>query len=134
MNPKIYRKQIAETGIEDMVIDVSTIHRAMETMSDLDELENILNKIKYNLNIDIRNLRIEYIGLMQEAEELLNTKTFLGRKKTREDVVKKKKELRKQRDIEIASYEIIEDLVNNYLTQIKESRVYIRNHIQKKVV
>lgn len=134
MNPRIYRRQIAEIGIEDMVIDVSTIQRSMDTMSDLDELENLLNKIKFNLNTDIRNLRVDYMKQMQEAEGLVGTKSFLGRKKTRDDVVQKKKELKKKRDADIAAYELIEDLVNNYLTQIEDSRVYIRNHIQKKVV
>lgn len=133
MNPKLYRKQISEIGIEDMVIDVSSLQKAMQTMSELDELESILNKIKYNLHLDIRNLRVDYMQRMQEADDLINQKSFFGRRKTNEDVMKKKKALKKERNADIASYEIIEDLVNNYLTQIEESRIYIRNHIQTKV-
>lgn len=133
MNPKIYRRQISEIGIEDMVIDVSSIQNAMQTMSELDELEKMLNKIKFNLHTDIRNLRVEYMHKIQEADELLNKRGFLGRKKTIDDVVHRKKALKKERNAEITAYEIIEDLVNNYLTQIEESRMYIRNHIQMKV-
>lgn len=133
MNPKLYRKQISEIGIEDMVIDISSLQRSMQTMSELDELESILSKIRYNLHLDIRNLRVEYMQRMQEAEEMVNQRSIFGRRKTTEDVVKKKRELKKERNADIANYEIIEDLVNSYLNQIEESRVYIRNHIQTKV-
>lgn len=133
MNPKLYRKQISEIGIEDMVIDISSLERSMQTMSELDELESILSKIRYNLHLDIRNLRVEYMQRMQEAEEMVNQRSIFGRRKTTEDVVKKKRELKKERNADIATYEIIEDLINSYLNQIEESRVYIRNHIQTKV-
>ena len=133
MNPKIYRKQIEEIGIEDKVIDVSSLQNAMQTMSELDELEKVLNKIKFNLHTDIRNLRVEYMHKIQEADELSKKKGVLGRKKSVENTVQKKKTLKKDRNANIAAYEIIEDLVNNYLAQIEESRRYIKNHIQKKV-
>jgi hypothetical protein len=70
---------------------------------------------------------------MQDVDESANKKGFLGRKKSNEAIVKEKKALKKERGANIAAYEIIEDLVNNYLAQIEESRIYIRNHIQKKV-
>ncbi|HNR26728.1 MAG TPA: hypothetical protein PKI66_08450 [Methanobacteriaceae archaeon] len=133
MNPKYYRRQIAEIGIEDMVIDVSSLQKAMETMSELDELEKVLNHIKFNLRTDIRNLRVEYMQMIQEADGLINKKSLLGRKKTIDDVVRKKKALKKERNTNIAAYEIIENLINDYLKQIDESRLYIKNHIQMKV-
>ncbi len=133
MNPKYYRRQIAEVGIEDMVIDVSSLQKAMETMNELDELEKVLNHIKFNLRTDIRNLRVEYMQMIQEADGLINKRSLLGRKKTIDDVVKKKKTLKKERNTNIAAYEIIENLINDYLKQIDESRLYIKNHIQMKV-
>jgi hypothetical protein len=133
MNPKIYRRQIAEIGIEDMVVDVSSLQRAMQTMIELDELEKVLNKIKFNLHTDIRNLRVEYMQKIQDVDELSKKKNMFGRTKSDDDIIRKKKTLKKERRANIAAYEIIEDLVNNYLTQIEESRIYIRNHIKKKV-
>ncbi len=133
MNPKYYRRQIAEIGIENMVIDVSSLQKAMETMSELDELEKVLNHIKFNLRTDIRNLRVEYMQMIQEADGLINKRSLLGRKKTIDDVVRKKKALKKERNTNIAAYEIIENLINDYLKQIDESRLYIKNHIQMKV-
>lgn len=133
MNPKYYRRQIAEIGIEDMVIDVSSLQKAMKTMNELDELEKVLNHIKFNLRTDIRNLRVEYMQMIQEADSLINKRSILGRKKTIDDVMRKKKALKKERNTNIAAYEIIENLINDYLKQIDESRLYIKNHIQMKV-
>jgi len=126
MNPKYYRRQIAEIGIEDMVIDVSSLQKAMETMNELDELEKVLNHIKFNLRTDIRNLRVEYMQMIQEADSLINKRSILGRKKTIDDVMRKKKALKKERNTNIAAYEIIENLINDYLKQIDESRLYIK--------
>jgi hypothetical protein len=133
MNPKIYRRQISEIGIEDMVIDVSSLQNAMHTMSQLDEYEKVLNKIKFNLHTDIRQLRVDYMKKMQEVEEKSKKKGLLGRKKSVDSIVKKKRDMKKARASDIAAYEIIENLVNDYLKQIKESRIYIKTHIQKKV-
>lgn len=133
MNPKIYRKQISEIGIEDMVIDVSSLQKAMETMSQLDDLEKVLNKIKFNLHTDMRNLRVEYMKKIQNVDESSQKKGLFGRKKSVDSIVKKKKTLKKERSANIAAYEIIENLVNDYINQIEESRRYIKNYIQQKV-
>lgn len=133
MNPKIYRKQISEIGIEDMVIDVSSLQKAMETMSQLDDLEKVLNKIKFNLHTDMRNLRVEYMKKIQNVDESSKKKGLFGRKKSVDSIMKKKKTLKKERSANIAAYEIIENLVNDYLNQIEESRRYIKNYIQQKV-
>jgi hypothetical protein len=133
MNPRIYRRQISEIGIEGMVIDVSSLQKAMETMSKLEEYEKVLNKILFNLHTDIRQLRVDYMKKMQEVDELSKKKGMMGRKKSVDDIVRRKKTLKKARKSDITAYEIIENLVNNYLKQIEESRIYIRNHIQKKV-
>jgi hypothetical protein len=71
--------------------------------------------------------------MIQEADGLINKRSLLGRKKTIDDVVRKKKALKKERNTNIAAYEIIENLINDYLKQIDESRLYIKNHIQMKV-
>ena len=101
-------------------------------MSKLDEYEKVLDKIKFNIHTDIRQLRVEYMKKMQEIEEKSKQKGLLGRKKSVDSIVKKKKTIKKSRASDIAAYEIIENLVNDYLKQIKESRIYIKKHIQKK--
>lgn len=134
MNPKLYRKQIAETGIEDMIIDVSSLQSAMRTMEILDDLERVLKKIKFNLHLDIRNIRVEYMKKMQEVDEQSKKpKKMFSRKPSVESIIKKKKAIKKERNMNISAYEIIEDMVEGYLSQIDEARRYIKNHIQKKV-
>ena len=44
LGPKKYRKQLLELGIEGMEIDVSSIDVAMDTLNQLNEMENILKK------------------------------------------------------------------------------------------
>jgi len=133
MGAKMYRKQLSEIGIEDMEIDVSSLQNAMDTMQKLDDIELILKKIRFNLHTDIRKVRVDYMGRMQDLDEQLNKPKLFGRKRSADEIIRKKKSLMKERKMKIASYEMIENMVNNYLSQIEESRRYIKNHIQKKV-
>ncbi len=133
MGAKMYRKQLSEIGIEDMEIDVSSLQNAMDTMQKLDDMELILKKIRFNLHTDIRKVRVDYMGRMQDLDEQLNKPKLFGRKRSADEIIRKKKSLMKERKMKIASYEMIENMVNNYLSQIEESRRYIKNHIQRKV-
>lgn len=133
MGAKMYRKQLSEIGIEDMEINVSSLQNAMDTMQKLDDMELILKKIRFNLHTDIRKVRVDYMGRMQDLDEQLNKPKLFGRKRSADEIIRKKKSLMKERKMKIASYEIIENMVNNYLSQIEESRRYIKNHIQRKV-
>lgn len=44
IGPKKYRKQLFDLGIEGMKINVSTIDDAMDTLNELNEIENVLKK------------------------------------------------------------------------------------------
>ena len=46
---KKYLKQLLDLGIECMEIDVSTIDGAMNNLNELNEIEKILKKIRYNV-------------------------------------------------------------------------------------
>jgi hypothetical protein len=131
--PKLYREQIDDLGIEDFEIDVSSIEAAMSTLNKLADMEDILKKIKYNLHIDIRKIRMDYLKKFRELDEYSKKPGRLRRKTPSEKRTEKKKSLIKKRDLEIKSYEIIEKTINYYLKQIKDSRAYIRNSIQNKV-
>jgi hypothetical protein len=129
----LYSQQIDELGIEDIEIDVSSIEAAMDSLNKLAEMEDILKKIRYNLHIDIRKIRMEYLKKYRELEECSKKPGFLGRKKSSEKIIKKKKSLIKERDLEIKSCEIVEKVINNYLEQIEDSNAYIRDFLQNKV-
>ena len=95
--------------------------------------EEVLKKIKYNLRADIRKIRLDYIKKMQNIDELALKKGLFGKKMSVEKLYQKRKSIKKERKLTLAAYEIIETMIENYLTQIDDSRNYIRNQIQDKV-
>jgi geranylgeranyl pyrophosphate synthase len=130
--PKIYQQQLDELGIDGMEIDVSNIQRAMETMNELEEVEGVLKKIRHNIRTDIRAIRKEYILVINELNLSPEESRELSPRKVQKRI-KKKKDIIKKRNSKIKSYELIENLVDNYLTQISDAQIYIKNSIQRRV-
>ena len=134
IGPKKYRKQLFDLGIEGMEIDVSTIDNAMDTLNKLNEIEKILKKIRYNVRTDIRRIRLDYMAKLQEVDKSANKKSGLfGRKKSVSKIVQEKKMLTKERNLTIATYDVVENTIDDYLDQIENSRYYIKNSIQRRV-
>jgi hypothetical protein len=132
--PKSYRKQLLDLGIEGMEIDVSTIDNAMETLNKLNEMEKVLKKIRYNVRTDIRKIRLDYMEKLQEVDQSANQKSgILRRKKSVSTIVQEKKMLTKERNLTIATYDVVENTIDDYLDQIENSRFYIKNSIQRRV-
>lgn len=132
--PKSYRKQLLDLGIEGMEIDVSTIDNAMGTLNKLNEIEKVLKKIRYNVRTDIRKIRLDYMAKLQEVEQSANQKSgILRRKKSVSQIVQEKKMLTKERNLTIATYDVVENTIDDYLDQIENSRFYIKNSIQRRV-
>jgi len=132
LGPKIYQQQLDELEIDGMEINVSNIQIAMETMNELEEIENILKKIRHNIRTDIRAIRKEYILLINESNLSPEESRNLSPRKVQKKI-KKKKEIIKKRNTKIKSYEMIENMVDNYLTQISDAQLYIKNSIQRRV-
>jgi hypothetical protein len=132
LGPKIYQQQLDELEIDGMEINVSNIQMAMETMNELEEIENILKKIRHNIRTDIRTIRKEYILLINESNLSPEESRNLSPRKVQKKI-KKKKDIIKKRNTKIKSYEMIENMVDNYLTQISDAQLYIKNSIQRRV-
>ncbi len=130
--PKIYQQQLDELEIDGMEIDVSNLQKAMETMNKLEELEGLLKKIRHNIRIDIRSIRKEYIQILNEFNLSPEESRELSARKVRQRI-KKKKEIIKKRNSKIKSYELIETMVDNYITQINDAQVFIKNSIERRV-
>ena len=130
--PKFYQQQLDELGIDGMEIDVSTIKEAMQTLNELEEYEDILKKMRHNIRVDIRNIRKEYLLILKELNPSAEDKQKESARKVQKRI-KKKKGVLKKRDAKIKSYEIMENMVDNYLTQIDDARIYIRNSIETRV-
>ena len=132
LGPKIYQQQLDELEIDGMEIDVSNIQRAMETMNELEEMKNILKKIRHNIRTDIRAIRKEYILLINEFNPSPEETRELSPRQVQKRI-KKKKSIIKKRNTKIKSYEMVENMVDNYLTQISDAEIYIRNSIERRV-
>ncbi|NYB51130.1 MAG: hypothetical protein HVN35_01000 [Methanobacteriaceae archaeon] len=130
--PRMYQQQLDELGIDGLEIDVSNIQRAMETLNELEDYEDVLKKMRHNIRTDIRNIRKKYIQMMKELDPSPEEKKRMKARDI-EKIIKKKKSIVKKRNSKIKSYEIIENLVDNYLTQISDARLYIRNSIESRV-
>ena len=134
IGPKKYRKQLFDLGIEGMEINVSTIDNAMDTLNELNEIEKVLKKIRYNVRADIRRIRLDYMTKLQEVDKSANKKSgILGRKKSVSKIVQEKKMITKERNLTIATYDVVENTIDDYLDQIENSRYYIKNSIQRRV-
>lgn len=131
--PKYYRDQISNIGIEDMEIDVSSLEKAMETLHQLTDIERYLIKLRYNLRTNIRKIRMDYMHKMQDFDEESKKTGLFGRKTSPDKIISKKKALIKEKRIDIAAYELIEDMIDSYLREIEDSKVYIHDSIQKKI-
>ena len=130
--PKVYQEQLEELGIDGMEIDVSTIETAMQTLNELEEYEDILKKMRHNIRMDIRNIRKEYLLLLKELNPSPEETQEQNSRKIQKRI-KKKKALLKKRNTKVKSYELMENTVDNYLTQIDDARIYIRNSIERRV-
>jgi hypothetical protein len=132
---KRYSKQLLDLGIEGMEVDVSTINNALNTLNELNEIEKILKKIRYNVRADIRQIRRNCMTKLKEVDESANNKKgIIGRKKSVSKIIQEKKTLAKEKDLTIKTYEVVENTIDNYLDQIENSRTYIKNSMERRVV
>jgi len=134
LGPKKYRKQLLELGIEGMEIDVSSIDVAMDTLNQLNEMENILKKIRLNVRADIRKIRLDYVTKLKAVDQSANIKKgILSRKKSVSSITEEKKKITRERNLTIATYDVVENTIDDYLDQIDNSKYYIKNSIQRRV-
>lgn len=134
LGPKKYRKQLLELGIEGMEIDVSSIDVAMDTLNQLNEMENILKKIRLNVRADIRKIRLDYVTKLKAVDQSANVKKgILSRKKSVSSITEEKKKITRERNLTIATYDVVENTIDDYLDQIDNSKYYIKNSIQRRV-
>ncbi|MDI6724295.1 MAG: hypothetical protein QMD61_06575 [Methanobacterium sp.] len=129
ISPKVYHKQISELGIEGMVVHAENADEASDLLDELQNIEEILIRIRFNVRIDIRAIRKEYMEKIKNAEK--SSETFNSKQKIEKSKLKEKKDLIIERDLKIASYETIEHTVEDYLIQINNSKVYLDSIIRE---
>ncbi|MBI5681401.1 MAG: hypothetical protein HZC47_10950 [Methanobacterium sp.] len=130
ISPKFYEKQIQELGIEGMIIDIENVDEASILSDKLYTIERVLEKIRHNIRMDIRTLRMEYIERIKEINESSKVLGLYNRQKSVQDKIKEKRKLIDERDLRIASYESIEYAIDEYLIQINDAKSYISRFYQ----
>lgn len=123
ISPKVYHQQIDDLDIEGMLVFADTANEASILLDRLENIGKILEKIRVNVRMDIRNIRREYMDKIK----LLENDPEISRK----NKIKEKKVLVEEREINIAPYEAIEILVEDYLMQIKDAKIYVNNVIHE---
>ncbi|MGZ7116542.1 MAG: hypothetical protein ACXVHS_03715 [Methanobacterium sp.] len=126
ISPKVYKEQIRDLEIEGMEISPANSHEANILLKNLLDIESYLEQVRYNIRMDIRAIRRDYI---EKIQKISNPIKFKDNKEKLS--LKEKKKLIYDRDIKIASYESIEYLVDDYLIQIKKALKYINVYLKK---
>ncbi len=129
ISPKLYQKQISELGIEGMMVFAENADEASQLLEELQKAESILSRIRINIRMDIRAIRREFMEKIKKTEQ--PARGFNSNQKIEKSKLKEKKHLIIERDLMIAAYESIEDTVEDYLTQIQHSKVYLLNIIHE---
>ncbi len=123
ISPKVYRKQIDDLKIEGMIVIAENSEEASNLLGILENLEKILVRIRVNVRMDIRAIRREYIEKIKNTEK--------SNKWIEKNKLKEKKYLVIERGLKLASYETIEDTIEDYLFQIKNAKVYLKSVIRE---
>lgn len=123
ISPKVYHQQIEDLDIDGMLVFADTANEASILLNELENMEKILEKIRVNVRMDIRNIRREYMDKIKSLEN--------DPEASRKYKIKEKKVLVEEREFSIAPYEAIEILVEDYLRQIKDAKIYVNTVIHE---
>jgi hypothetical protein len=123
ISPRVYHQQIENLDIEGMLVFADTADEASILLDKLENMEKVLEKIRVNVRMDIRNIRREYMDKIKSLEN--NPET------SRKYKIKEKKVLIEEREFNIAPYEAIEILAEDYLREIKDALIYLNNVIRE---
>ncbi len=131
ISPKVYQQQIQDLQIEGLVVSPQNIDEALILLDAFEETEKILERMRYNIRIDIRAIRRDY---MEKIKGIKDSSKVIGlyiKQRPMKEKIKDKRNLIDERDLKIAPYESIEYTIDEYLKQIKNIKVYLRNYSRK---
>ena len=128
ISPKVYQQQIQDLGIEGMVVSPRNIEEALILLDALEEIEKILERIRHNIRIDIRAIRLDYMEKIKGIKDSSKVMGIYSKQRPMKDKINDKRKLIDERDLKIAPYESIEYTVDEYLRQIKSIKNYLKNY------
>lgn len=131
ISPRVYQQQIQDLGIEGMIVSPKNTEEASILLEALEETEKILGRIRHNIRIDIRAIRIDYMEKIKDIKDSSKVMGIYSKQRPMKDKINDKRNLIDERDFKIAPYESIEYTVDEYLKQIESIKVYLKNYSLK---
>jgi len=113
IDPRFYKEQVEELGIEGIEIDPSSEEEALKILREVEDAIRNLKRIRYNLHMDMRLIRREYLEKMRDPD-------------VRGDV-KRRRALMDERDNLLGPYEGVDRIINTLLEQLEEASIFLRN-------
>jgi hypothetical protein len=131
ISPKVYQQQIHDLGIEGLVVSPNNTEEASLLLDNLKEIEKVLGRIRHNIRIDIRAIRVDYMEKIKDIKDSSKVMGLYSKQRPMKDKINDKRNLIDERDLKIAPYESIEYTVDEYLRQIENVKVYLKNYSKK---
>lgn len=133
ISPNVYQQQIQDLRIEGMIVFPENTEEAADLLEELINAEKILERIRHNLRIDIRTIRVEYMEKIREIQDSSRVMGLYDKPRTMKDMLKEKRSLIRERDLKIIPYESIEYTIDEYLKQIKDAKLYLINYSRRQI-
>lgn len=131
ISPKVYQQQVQDLGIEGLVVSPENAEEALNLLDAFEETEKILERMRHNIRIDIRAIRRDYMEKIKGIKDSSKVMGLYIKQRPMKEKIKDKRNLIDERDLKIAPYESIEYTIDEYLRQIKDIKVYLRNYSKK---
>ncbi len=128
ISPKVYQQQIQDLGIEGLIVSPENTEEALILLDAFEETEKILERIRHNIRIDIRAIRVDYIEKIKGIKDSSKVMGLYSKQRSMKEKINDKRNLIDERDLKIAPYESIEYTVDEYLRQIKDIKKYLKNY------
>lgn len=132
ISPKFYQKQIQDLEIEGMEIFPENSEEAIILFDELQNIEKILEHVRYNIRMDIRAIRKDYMNKIREIGNYSKFKEGYD-KRSLKNKTNERRQLVNERDLKIAPYESIEYMIDDYLRQIKSAKSYVMDYSKKAI-
>ena len=100
-------------------------------LMELKEYQKILQQIKFNVRMDARTIRRQYITKIEELAK--SNKEAKKSEKNTQKIKEAQKKLLKEKEDMLAPYDGLVILIDGYLVQIEDSKIFLREFIKKQV-
>jgi len=114
IDPRFYKEQVEELGIEGLEINPSSEEEALQILREVEDGIRNLKRIRYNLHMDMRLIRREYLKKLRDPQ-------------VRGDV-NRRRALIDERDNLLGPYGGVDRIIETLLEQLEEASIFLREY------